>query len=66
MVMKLKMIGSNKRNIQWWKDEKKKNTRSGHIIKITNFPTKEYVWGLNTWKGAKENSGTLYWFSFWR
>ncbi len=41
-------IGSKKRNIQWWKDEKKKNTRSGQIINITNFLTKENVWDLNT------------------
>jgi hypothetical protein len=54
MVMKLKMIGSNKRNIQWWKDEKNKKTWNGQIIKITNFLTKENVWGLNPWKGAKE------------
>jgi hypothetical protein len=42
------MIGSNKCNIQCWKDEKKKNTLSGQIIKITNFPNKENVWRFNT------------------
>ncbi len=57
--MKLKMIGSNKRNIQWWKDEKKKNIWSGQIIKITNFPTRENLWVLNTWRGAKEKQ----WYS---
>jgi hypothetical protein len=34
--------------------KKRKTLEVDKWSKITNFPTKENVWGLNTWKGAKE------------
>jgi hypothetical protein len=38
------MIGSNKGNIVWWKDEKRKFTWSCQTIKITIFSIKENAW----------------------